>query len=34
MNWDNISDDKKKLIVIALKKAIRISKIKSIFNVR
>lgn len=33
MVWENICEDKKKLIIIALKKHIRMTKIKRIFNV-
>jgi hypothetical protein len=33
MNWDNINEKQKKSIIEALRKTIRMSKIKSIFNV-
>jgi hypothetical protein len=33
MLWDNVSDEQKKSIIIALKKHIRMIKIKNIFNV-
>jgi hypothetical protein len=34
MLWKNISDDKKKSIIQSLRKSIRMSKIKKVFNVR
>lgn len=34
MIWENISEDKKKLIIVAVKKHIRIIKIKKVFNVK
>jgi hypothetical protein len=33
MLWENVSDEQKKSILEALKKTIRMFKIKSIFNV-
>lgn len=33
MLWENYTDEKKKDILISMKRTIRISKIKSIFNV-